>query len=356
MSCRRAVTANSFWGLHMIVRIVAAVRANIVAWLALFVAMGGTSLAAKSYVISSTQQIKPSVLKKLKGRNGQPGAKGSPGAEGKAGPEGKVGPEGKAGPEGISGLSAAELATLKGILPHIVYVSSGVAGKPTIEFSGANVQIVSGSGKTNAAVNGEGNLIVGYDESPGLQTGSNNLVLGVGQSFTSYGGLVAGSGNTVSGAYSSVTGGSANHAGSAGTSVSGGYGNDAEGEGSSISGGESNTAIGPNASILGGFTDSAYGADSTIAGGQNNIASDSVSSVVGGCDNRAGAGIVPSENCSAGVESILGGYENKATLDDATVSGGEKNTASGFASSVLGGWKNTASGECAAIPAAPGSC
>lgn len=52
------------------------------------------------------------------------------------------------------------------------YVASGVGGKPTVEFSSVNVQVVSGSGATNGAVNGEGNLIVGYNEKPGTQTGS----------------------------------------------------------------------------------------------------------------------------------------------------------------------------------------
>jgi len=47
-------------------RLVRAIRGNIIAWLALFVAMGGTSLAASHYVITSTKQIKPSVVKKLK--------------------------------------------------------------------------------------------------------------------------------------------------------------------------------------------------------------------------------------------------------------------------------------------------
>src|SRR5580658_5126953 len=43
------------------------------------------------------------------------------------------------------------------------YVASGIDGKPTVQFSGVNVQVVNGEGKTNL-VNGEGNLMVGYDE------------------------------------------------------------------------------------------------------------------------------------------------------------------------------------------------
>ncbi len=38
-------------------RIINAVRGNIVAWLALFVALGGTSLAASHYIIKSPSQI-----------------------------------------------------------------------------------------------------------------------------------------------------------------------------------------------------------------------------------------------------------------------------------------------------------
>ena len=46
----------------MLNRIVAGIRGNLVAWLALFVALGGTSLAASHYVINSTKQINPKVL------------------------------------------------------------------------------------------------------------------------------------------------------------------------------------------------------------------------------------------------------------------------------------------------------
>jgi len=55
----------------MIARIVKAIRQNLVAWLALFVALGGTSMAASHYIITSTNQLKPSVLKKLHGSAGR---------------------------------------------------------------------------------------------------------------------------------------------------------------------------------------------------------------------------------------------------------------------------------------------
>src|SRR6202035_4175162 len=76
--------------------------------------------------------------------------------------------------------AAGGFETLNKLLAHMTFVESGVGGTPTIQFSGANVQIVNGEGKT-ASVNGEGNLVIGYDENPGTvrgtpgaQTGSHN--------------------------------------------------------------------------------------------------------------------------------------------------------------------------------------
>jgi hypothetical protein len=66
-------------------RIIKAIRGNLVAWLALFVALGGTSLAASHYIITSSRQIKPSVLRSLRGRQGSPGPQG---------PQGTTGPQG----------------------------------------------------------------------------------------------------------------------------------------------------------------------------------------------------------------------------------------------------------------------
>ena len=44
----------------------------------------------------------------------------------------------------------AEQQKLLAILPYLNYVEKGVGGKPTIQVSGANLQILSGSGKQTA--------------------------------------------------------------------------------------------------------------------------------------------------------------------------------------------------------------
>jgi hypothetical protein len=57
----------------------------LVAILALVVATAGTAIAAHHYVITSTKQIAPKVLKQLRGRTGRPGAAGAAGAAGTPG-------------------------------------------------------------------------------------------------------------------------------------------------------------------------------------------------------------------------------------------------------------------------------
>jgi hypothetical protein len=91
------------------------------------------------------------------GKAGSEGKAGKEGKEGKAGAEGKAGKEGKEGKEGtFAGLTAVDKETLLAVLPCIKFIESGIDKKPTVQFSGCNVQIVSGGGKTNEA-NGEGN-------------------------------------------------------------------------------------------------------------------------------------------------------------------------------------------------------
>ncbi len=105
-----------------------ATYANVVATLALVFAMSGGALAASRYLITSTKQIKPSVLAQLKGAkgargvngaigpqgpqgpagpagSGEKGATGAPGGQGPVGPAGPPGGTGERGPQGEKGAS-----------------------------------------------------------------------------------------------------------------------------------------------------------------------------------------------------------------------------------------------------------
>ena len=103
---------------------------------------------------------------------------------------------------------------------------NGVNG-PHVIFSGVNVHIRSGSGFTvdnGATLTGLGNLIVGYNE-PGLggpRTGSHNIIGGLGNSFTSYGGLVVGQLNSIAGPFDTILGGEMNQASGMANSILGG--------------------------------------------------------------------------------------------------------------------------------------
>jgi hypothetical protein len=78
--------------------------ATIIASLALVFAMTGGAYAAGRYVITSTKQISPKVLKSLKGANGKNGVNGTNGAPGAQGPAGPAGPQGPAGAAGTAGV------------------------------------------------------------------------------------------------------------------------------------------------------------------------------------------------------------------------------------------------------------
>ena len=82
--------------------------ATVIAGLALVFAMTGGAYAAKKYLITSTKQISPSVLKQLQGKAGAAGAPGAAGAQGAQGPAGPAGPGGAAGAKGETGSAGVK--------------------------------------------------------------------------------------------------------------------------------------------------------------------------------------------------------------------------------------------------------
>ena len=94
--------------------------ATAIACVALFFSLAGTGLAASKYLISSTSQIKPSVLKSLKGKQG---------SRGPAGAQGSTGPAGAAGAAGT--FSASNLTVVDSAPTTVLSDQSGPAAIAT---------------------------------------------------------------------------------------------------------------------------------------------------------------------------------------------------------------------------------
>lgn len=238
----------------------------------------------------------------------------------------------------------------------------------TVRFTGVNLQIVNGEGQTDT-VNGLGNLIVGYNGARNLaidnslcsdglydnqtdcesngelwetshKSGSHNLIVGHGNAYSQYGGIVAGKYNAINREHASVTGGTVNVA---------------SGSHAAVAGGQSNVASGHRSAVLGGYNNSAAHANATVSGGQENTASSPYSSVSGGIQNTASgrnSSISGGEgNIASGQKSsVSGGKGNTASGENSHISGGESNTTYGFASSILGGQNESASTDYQTIP------
>jgi len=138
--------------------------------------------------------------------------------------------------------------------------------------NGCNVQVVNGLGSTDTR-NGRGNLVVGRNEDGACSSGacardgSHNVVLGMYNQYTSFGGMVAGTQNTVSGNYSTITAGTGSKATGAYSTVSGGAFHTVTEEGAAATGGRANRVFAVGAVASGGRATAAGGEFSTVVGG-----------------------------------------------------------------------------------------
>ena len=217
------------------------------------------------------------------------------------------------------------------ILEHlsIVYLESGDGEVvKTIRLTGANLQIVNGLGATNgnpsapystdpsdARVNGLGNLILGYHETSTTgnfsRSGSHCLVLGVGNSCTSFAGICSGQNNLVAAPHGAALGGSQNRVVGSFAVALGGLENEVRGVGAFAAAGELNLASGSQSAVLGSARSLAAGRDSSVSGGYKSFAMGDLASVSGGALNQA-----------VGNYSVVSGGRNRsATEDDNWVAG-----------------------------------
>ena len=119
--------------------------ANVAMTLALVFAMTGGAYAAKKYLITSTNQISPKVLKQLKGAKGPAGVAGAQGPQGPAGANGKDGAAGKEGAAGKDGAAG------KSVLASTASGAECAEGGTKLE--------VEGSGTPSHVCNGEKGVI-----------------------------------------------------------------------------------------------------------------------------------------------------------------------------------------------------
>ncbi len=183
-------------------------------------------------------------------------------------------------------------------------------------FEGVNVHVRNALGDTDFT-DGTGNLIVGWNEGGDSRTGSHNVVVGRGSSWTSYGSIIVGEGHQVSGNYGAVIGGT---------------GNVMDGTRGVIIGGNSNTVS------------SGDGWHAVIVGGGSSLVADESGVVVGGQGN-----IIDATNPEAQYEVVVGGEGNTVQKSHAVAVGGRDNLVNGTHAVVIGGALNYVTGDAGAV-------
>jgi hypothetical protein len=312
--------------------------ANVVATLALFVALGGASYAAVQLPRASVgaPQLQRDAVSSEKVRDGSlaardfsaaerarlrgaRGAAGKTGRAGKAGLVGAVGPAGAAGPKGETGATGATGATGPRGEPG-ARGATGAQG-PQGEPGSADAWGRSGNAGTTAE------SFLGTTDAQPLELrvgGARALRLEPRADATPS--LVGGA--AVNAVAPEAVGATIGGGGDADlpNSVSGNFG--------TIAGGRSNSASASFATVGGGGSNTASGDTATVGGGDDNRASGDLSTVSGGVSNTA----------SGPYATVVGGRQNEATGDFSSVLGGRLTTASGLYGTALG-FTSVASGE-----------
>jgi hypothetical protein len=114
--------------------------ATVIAILALVLALGGTAVAAKRYLITTTKQIAPKALKELSAMSGggAAGAAGAQGVPGPQGPRGEKGDRGETGERGPAGPPGESIGSTGGEIGWTVVTGEGTlvrASGPSITAS-----------------------------------------------------------------------------------------------------------------------------------------------------------------------------------------------------------------------------
>jgi hypothetical protein len=150
--------------------------ANVAATLALVLAMSGGALAASNFIITSTGQIKPSVLKKLTGKRGKTGATGKRGSQGIQGIQGNQGNAGAPNPNAttVDGQTVDKIFTdmlpSATPIPAVIFARDGLT--LTADCDGTNqlglfAQVTDPNSELNVEGNVSGTFTEQEHEGPG---------------------------------------------------------------------------------------------------------------------------------------------------------------------------------------------